>query len=287
MPTLIERVRSQLAQHPGLEAWTQAALTELEQRWPNVQCDTEAAATAFARHLSKAPQLEELAGADLLLASACLAGDGRALACFDLILRVEVRRAVGPLDKSNTLVEEVTQLAREKLLVRTPSTGARLAEYSGQGALSAWLRAVAVRLALNARRPGAREVPVENLPDQPLADPDPELALLRAQYREHFKEAFAEAVKSITSRERTLLRLTTLDGLSLASVGQMYGKDASTVSRWLAASRVTLLEKTRASLGSTLGLSSTELDSVMRAADSELNLSVARLLKTSSGIARV
>lgn len=261
----------------SLESWTQSALAELQQRWPNVPCDSERATAALAPYLPKA-QLEELAGADLLLATACLAGEARALQSFDALLSVEVRRAVAPLDTSNTLVDEVTQLAREKLLVgRDP----RLREYSGQGALAAWLRAVAVRLALNAKRPGAREVPVELLPDQPLADPDPELALLRAQYRDQFKQAFAEAVKSITPRERTLLRLTTLDGLSLASVGQMYGKDASTISRWLAASRLTLLEQTRSCLATKLGLSSAELDSVMRAADSELNLSVARLLQSS------
>lgn len=219
----------------------------------------------------------DLAEADLLLASATLAGDPAALATFDQLLRTEIRRAVGPLDTSNTLVEEVTQLAREKLLMGDK----RLREYSGEGALAAWIRAVAVRIALNAKRPGAREVPMEAVPDQPLADPDPELALLRARYREQFKEAFAQAVKGLTSRERTLLRLTTIDGLSLASVGQMYGKDASTVSRWLAASRQTLLETTRASLTATLGLTSGELDSVMRAADSELNLSISRLLHSS------
>lgn len=213
--------------------------------------------------------------ADLRLASACLDGDPTALASFDDLLRVEVRRAVAPLDTSNTLVDEVTQLAREKLLVQR-----RLRDYSGQGPLGAWLRAVAVRLGLNARRAGGRDVPVAELPDQPLADPDPELALLRARYRDQFKRAFEAAMASITPRERTLLRLTTLDGLALATVGQMYGKDASTVSRWLAATRATLLERTRASLAEALKLSSGELDSVMRAADSQLNLSIARLLQS-------
>lgn len=180
-----------------------------------------------------------------------------------------------PIDPS--LIDEVAQQVREKLLVEK-----RLAGFTAEGPLGAWLRAVAVRLALNARRPGAREVPCADLPDQPLADPDPELALLRARHRAAFKTAFEAAMHGLSSRERTLLRLTTLDGLSLASVGQMYGKDASTVSRWLAAAREALLEGTRAALATTLKLDSNGLDSVMRAADSELNVSLARLLEKSS-----
>lgn len=267
---------SPLRASPHLAAWLTASRGALA---PTIELPA-ALAPLLARHLpSTVDDLADLAGADLLLASACLAGSPSALARFDEVLREEVRRAVAPLDTSNTLVDEVTQLAREKLLVPP----ARLAEYAGQGTLVGWLRAVAVRLALNAKRPGAREQPVSAVPDQPLADPDPELALLRARYRDEFRTAFAGAVRALTPRERTLLRLTTLDGLTLATVGQMYGKDASTISRWLAAARATLLERTRGTLAQTLRLSTAELDSVMRAADSELNLSISRLLDSSVG----
>lgn len=214
--------------------------------------------------------------ADLSLAAAALAGDAHALALFDALLRTEVRRAVVPLDTTNTLVDEVLQAAREKLLVDE-----RLRDYLGHGPLGAWLRAVSVRLALNLRRAGGRDVPMEEPPEQALADPDPELALLRARYRVEFKRAFEDAVKTLNARDRTILRLTTLDGLALATVGQMYGKDASTISRWLAATRGTLLTQTRAALATTLNLSTGELDSVMRAADSQLELSIARLLQSS------
>jgi RNA polymerase sigma-70 factor (ECF subfamily) len=192
----------------GFEAWAEQALALLETFWPGVKCEPEKIAPVLAGALSAEVALDELAGPDLLLAACCLAGDPRALEGFDHLLSTEVRRAVGPIDPS--LVDDVTQLAREKLLV---GSRPRLAEYSGRGALSAWLRAVAARLAFNAKRPGAREQPVAELPDQPLADPDPELALLRARYRDQFRGAFAVAVKTISSRERTLLRLTTLDGL--------------------------------------------------------------------------
>ena len=138
-----------------------------------------------------------------------------------------------------------------------------------------------MRVALNAKRPGAREEAVSSVPDQPIVDANPELALLRSRYRESFRAAFAEAVGALTPRERTIMRLTSLDGLTCAQVGQMYGKDASTVSRWLAASRAVLLEKTRLTLSTSLSLSPSALDSLMRVADSELDLSISRLLESS------
>ncbi len=211
--------------------------------------------------------------ADLVLAASCLAQDRAALESFDPLVVDEVRRAVTPLQAAKTPTEDVTQAVRERLLV-----DGKLADYSGAGPLGAWLRAVAVRVALNAQRPQAREDAVDEVPDAPLADPDPELALLRARHRVEFKAALSQALTALTPRERTLLRLTACDGLTLAEVGKMYGKDTSTASRWVATARDTLREATRAQLAKALSLSASELESVLRAADSELHLSLARLL---------
>ncbi len=237
---------------------------KLEARWPGVRFEPIDSLS------------DELVGEDVLLAKAALADDARALSYLDAIVISEVRRAVTPLDSSGALVDEVTQLVRERLLVAP----ARLNDYAGQGTLSAWVRAMSVRLALNARRPGAREDAVGEVPDAPVVDPDPELALLRARYRDSFREAFSAAVATLTPRDRTILRMSSIDGLPLKVIGKMYGKDASTISRWLAASREALLSHTRKSLGEQLSLTPSSLDSLMRAADSELNLSISRLLES-------
>jgi RNA polymerase sigma-70 factor (ECF subfamily) len=218
--------------------------------------------------------------ADLALVAACARGEAAAVRDLDERLRVEVRRAVTPLDESGELVDEVTQIVRERLLMPAADGRVRLLDYSGEGPLGAWLRAMAVRLALNLRRQGAREELVSQAPDAPLADPDPELALLRARHREAFRGAFVGALEALTPRDRTLLRLTALDGLTCAQVGQMYAKDASTISRWIAQARAVLLERTRLTLRQSLALSDAALDSVMRAADSELAFSLSRLLES-------
>ena len=83
---------------------------------------------------------------------------------------------------------------------------------------------------------------------------------------------------SLSPRERTLLKLHTLDGLSLEQIGPLYKKDKSTISRWLAKAQQQLHEVTRAQLVSALALTPHELESVLRAAQSELSLSLSRLL---------
>lgn len=232
---------------------------KLEARWPGVS-------------FAPLELADALVGEDLLLAKAVSKGDARALSYLDAIVVTEVRRAVTPLGAS---IDDVMQQVRERLLV-----AGRLRDYAGQGTLSAWVRAMAVRLALNSKRPGAREEAVDEVPDAAMIEPDPELALWRARYRESFRAAFSEAIAALTPRDRTILRMNAIDGVPLNTIGKMYGKDASTISRWLASSREALLSHTRQTLGARLSLSPSSLDSLMRAADSELNLSISRLLES-------
>lgn len=262
---------------PALDAQLLAHATE---HWPDAPLGKPSVLEHLAARLAGAQPASRL---DLVFAALVLSDYPPAVAQFEALVRTEARRALGPIDQATTFVDEVNQLVLERLLVSTPTQHARLADYAGQGPLSAWLRAVATRLALNARRSTARVDFVSQVPDGPLAAPDPEFAALRRSHQLHFKQAFEHALTTLTARERTLLRLTTLDGLTLAQVGSIYAKDASTVSRWLTVTRATLLEKTRERLSAELGLTTLELDSVMRVAESDLNVSLSRLLQSSVG----
>lgn len=209
---------------------------------------------------------------DLELAHRALAGDATALAELDRRISTESARVAAT---QRLPADEVRQLLRERLLVgSTP----KLSLYDGTGPLSAWLRAVAARVSSNARRSTALEEAVSTVPESALAEPTAELTLLRLQYRAHFREAFTEALRALDPKERTVLRLHTLDGLSLASIGTMFQRDASNVSRWLGRIRERLLEDTRSALGRRLSLEGSELESLMRVADSELTMSLSGLL---------
>jgi RNA polymerase sigma-70 factor (ECF subfamily) len=209
---------------------------------------------------------------DLELARRALGGEAEALSELDRRIRAEGKRVA---DAQRFPADELAQLMRARLLA---GPDPKLARFDGSGPLAAWLRAVAARLASNARRPVEHEVAVSAVPEGALAEPTPELALLRLQYREHFRAAFADAVRALEPNERTVLRLHTLDGLSLASIGTMFQRDASNVSRWLSRIRGRLLEDTRAALGRRLLLEGSALESLMRVADSELTMSLSGLL---------
>jgi RNA polymerase sigma-70 factor, ECF subfamily len=224
-------------------------------------------------------QLAPERAAEVTLASACALGDAVALATFDRLLREEVGRVVRPIDPG--LVDEMTQVVRAHVLVPQTNGRCRLEDFRGDAPLRAWVRAVALRTTLNAQRGVKHEQATSQPPDVEASAADPELALLRAQHRESFREAFAAALAALSPRERNVLRLHTLDGVTLARIGALYQKDTSTISRWLEQVRRALLTSTRAELAARLKLNDSELDSVMRAADSEMSVSLQRLLAES------
>lgn len=114
-------------------------------------------------------------GADLYLAAAALAGDRRAQAELEALVRVQAQGAGARLQPGSGLDEEVVQHLLTRLLV--PGEGrARLSDYAGQGPLSAFLRVAAMRTALNLR--GGAQARGRELDEATLAAvgeaPDPE-----------------------------------------------------------------------------------------------------------------
>lgn len=214
--------------------------------------------------------------AELSLTIGCALRQPEALEAFDQLLREEVARVVRRLDPS--AVDEATQLVRERLLLPGADGRCRIEAFRAEAPLRGWVRAVALRTALNERRAAGRDLPMSSPPDVEAAAADPELALMQARYRESFREAFGAAVAALSVRERNVLRLHLLDGMTLARIAVLYQKDTSTVSRWLEHTRRALQASTRAHLAERLQLSSVELDSVMRAADAEMSVSLHRLL---------
>ena len=254
---------------------TEAELTTLTRArtaFPSVEMNEEAFLAWLSTRASALP-VEEL-----FLAWACSLGDAIALRELEAQYFSKLSGAISRVERAPEFIDDVLQQLREKLLVGTP---ARIGSYEGAGPLISWLRAAAVRTALNAKRPGAREAAGEDdaLEEIPLAGPDPELMLVRTQHRAVFSEAFKVALAELSARERNVLRLQGLDGLSLERIGEVYGVNKSTVSRWLARVHEVLLERTRAELAQRLTLDTGQLDSLFRAMRSSLELSVARLLE--------
>jgi RNA polymerase sigma-70 factor (ECF subfamily) len=107
---------------------------------------------------------------------------------------------------------------------------------------------------------------------------DPELQLLKRQHLAHFKAAFAEAVGTLDSSDRVVLRQHFVERLTIDQIGAVYHLHRATAARRLARAREALLAATRAALARRLGLAPVELESVLELIASRMEASVERLL---------
>lgn len=263
--------------------------------WPQIPLDP----LALAAHLAAlvpadtAPlaALAEVQAGDLYLACACALGEPTAVAALEQHHLSGVPALLQRGGEPPTVAEEVAQRLRVKLLVDGGS-GPRIAAYGGRGPLGAFLRVAALREAISYHReasqrrerpqdPTARErsPAVAALASGALSSESPELRFLRDHHRAAFQEALAEALQALPAADRNLLRLTVVEGLRGEQVAALFGVTRSTVVRWLAAARRAVWEGTRDRLRQRVGVRPEEFESLARVLRSQLELSVARILR--------
>jgi RNA polymerase sigma-70 factor (ECF subfamily) len=216
---------------------------------------------------------------DLYLACACASGQPDALARFERSYLQPLRTLVPEIDASEARLDELKQLLRERLLVGDSSRPPRISDYAGRGSLAAWVQVAARRLALSTLRGHVKEVLTSDPGwfEEELG-PDPELDLVRVRHAGEFRDAIRAALQESSVRERELLRLHLVDGVSLTKLAAIYGVSQPTVSRWFSQLRQLLLERTEQRLRSLLGVDSAELDSLVRLLHGQLDLSISEVL---------
>jgi RNA polymerase sigma-70 factor (ECF subfamily) len=265
----------------AIEMRLQARFTEAAAALPSVALPWERFLSRVAGRLdADADTVDALHVDDLYLACACAEGDPEAMRVLDERVLQAVPLMVARIDASPAFGDEVRQAVRTKLLVGAEGAGA-IAGYGGRGALRSWVQVAAIRIALNLRRgvrPQAELGDAEA--DRILATPDPELAFIKHRAKEDFRLAFQAALAQLPSVDRHMLRLHYLDRLSLGQLGALEGVDKSTMSRRIAAVRQTLLDETHRVLRERLRLDESELDSLMGAIASQLDVSIESFLKT-------
>lgn len=229
--------------------------------------------------------VDKLSGKDLYLTCACAKGLPQALAAFERTYLSQVPMFVGHINRSPDFADEVQQILRVNLLVGRDGTPPRITEYAGRGALHAWLRISAVRVALRLSR--KRVVDGQDGEGQDgiaaLVEPalGPELAHIKDRYQSEFKRALQEAVAGLTSQQRNLLRLQLHAGLTGDQIAALYKVNRSTVTRWLSAARSDILSVAQRLLQERLRLSPQEFQSLAGVVVSQLSLSLSRVLRAS------
>lgn len=217
---------------------------------------------------------------DLFLVCGCLAGEAAAVAAFERELAPLIDRAVASFGAE--AAKEVRQGLSTSLLVDHRGRGPLLQEYRGEGALRRWLRVVAVREATRLYHAALREGPSEDeaLFDSLVGPGDAGAELVGRDAARRFRRAFSAALAELPARERTALRLHVVDGLTIDQIAPAFEVHRATVARWIGAARDTALEQTRRHLMRELALGASEVDSLIRAAQSRVDLSLERLLQS-------
>ncbi|MEO5768212.1 MAG: sigma-70 family RNA polymerase sigma factor [Polyangia bacterium] len=223
----------------------------------------------------------QLHAEDLYLA--CAVGHGMPGASELFVRRFlePITSAVHAVDNDPALVDEVRQALHERLLLASRGPP-QVLKYGGRASLATWVGVAAQRQALGILRgEAARQRAVDRASDEPmLPDLDPELAYLKARYRDAFREALILGLARLPSRQRMLLRLYNVAGLTLQRIAFLMKVDESTVSRWVQKARETILEETQRELGQQLGIRVADVPSIARLVTSQLDLSVTRLLSS-------
>ena len=259
-----------------LRGWCDAAAAA----WPGTEVEPTALVHALAAKLAAAdpPALGAAAFVELHLAMACAAGQPAAIAHLERAYLDVVAPALARLGVPAALVDDVRATVRQRLLVAEPGHATpRIVGYAGHGRLRGLVQVSATRLGLDELRRHQRQAPLDGTAEA-IAVGDVELSVIKAQLRGPFVDGLRAAMAALPARDRTLLRLHFLGGVTLEQLATMHAVHRATIVRWLAAARAAVWEGTRAHVA---GLTSTDdLDELFALVQSRVELSFERLLAT-------
>jgi RNA polymerase sigma-70 factor (ECF subfamily) len=268
---------------PELESLLAEHLVKAREAWPDVTVTPEAFLRHLARHLpaevSPSEALHAVRADDLYLACACAAGEPQALRHFERHVLAKLTSRLAP--PPGVTLDEVLQVARQRLLLGVAGSAPKIAEFSGRGALTGWVRIVASRIAGELQSQAGRQELFSEPPQalaRLLSHDDPERQVLQAHSRQVLTDALQAALADLTERERALLRLHHVHGLTMDRIATMYREPRSSVARHVAQARERLLKLTRRELATRLKMDAREVQSLLGLVQSRLDLSLHRLM---------
>jgi RNA polymerase sigma-70 factor (ECF subfamily) len=248
------------------------------QTWPSLRVDRGDFEDYVRERWDTPDQGTTLELGELYLACACARGVPGAIEALESWCAAELNAVMRKA--RTTSRDELLQALREHLFVARAGGPALIEDYRGRGSLRGWVRIVAVRELMRMEKQGRREDPLssDGLQAAVPVPADAELQFIQQQYRPAFQAALREAAAQLSARERNLLRHHYLDRLSVDQLAPLYRVHRATCARWVAGARQRLMEEARSRLTDRLGLSRGELNSLIRAVRSHLEVSLGSLL---------
>jgi RNA polymerase sigma-70 factor (ECF subfamily) len=242
-----------------IEAAIAAGLAAGAAQWPDVSVDARSFAAAMARSfVDGLESLAELHAADLYLAQACAGGDARAIAAFDRTYSASIASSLRALRLADDVAADIAQDVREKLFV------------AGK---------IATRMAIaELRRRSNDALDADALDALPSSNDTPDQQYFRATYHVEFKAAFDAALATLSDQQRELLRLRFVEGMALEAIGERYEVHKTTAFRWLEEAQTLLTKRTHNNFQQRTRATVSEMRSIVRVLESNVELSLRRVL---------
>jgi RNA polymerase sigma-70 factor len=229
---------------------------------------------------------------DLFLALACSHGDRIAWEHFADDYLPQVQRFAAQSCRGRPESEDLAQEIVTTLLASMESgKDSKLAGYNGKGSLAGWLRVAVAHAAIDHFRRFRKEILVDNWETQgnevqaapdaagPLRDAEP----LDSRWGPVLSRLLAEELKGLAARDRLLLSLYYLHGVSLKAIGRQFDVHEATASRWLESLRQGIRKRIERELRLRHGFRGRDLDSLWRWVSDNESFSLERILTEKSG----
>jgi len=228
---------------------------------------------------------------DLFLALACAWGDRVAWECFAddylALLQSFAARACKNFDASEDLAQEIVAVLlggsitavgdagqegqgdNARALQESSASQGKLASYNGRGSLAGWLRASVSHAAIDRFRRNRKQVSFDELVEQGRS-PDLRASISAAEAEERLDarwgptlaQALEQEISRLSARDRLLLSLYHVQGISLKAIGLQFGVHEATASRWLERLRRGVRKRVERQLRRAHGLTARDLRSL-------------------------
>jgi RNA polymerase sigma-70 factor, ECF subfamily len=256
-----------------------AAYARGRDAWPSVDLGRDRFAQQLVARAVRPP--DALAHAeDLYIAVACCAASPGAADAFERTFLCNLASHCAAMRLSPDVLDEVAQLVRMRMLTGEQP---KLALYAGRGSLEGWVRVVSVRTAYNyleSRHPDELRRDTDALETLVDGHGDPELSRIRAMYGSAFHAAVEVALGALDERDKAVLRMNMLDGLSIDVIAKVYRVHRASVARWLVAIRRRVLDVVQQRLAVELSATTGTVRSLVALLGDDVRVSVRRLLQT-------
>jgi RNA polymerase sigma-70 factor (ECF subfamily) len=247
-----------------------AILADAHAAWPGILVPD----AQFAAFLASKSFVESTRFSDLYIAFAASLRDPDAARAIEEAHSPALRKALAGLRLGQAQIDDVLQSLWRDLFATDPP---RISQFDGSGDLKSWLRVAATRAGLRVLKKSKREVPESEISEiAEKASGDPELMLLKAQYRADFHAAVETAIENMNSANAMILRQHFVDGLSIDELGKLYALHRATAARRLANAKQMLVASIRTEFKKKAKLDDDECESVLRLVRSGLDITLRR-----------